>query len=256
MTQQVSFNREQFLKENPAFAAQVLNAFEDRGQDVKTRRYLALILGLVGDKSAVPALSAALKEDDSILVRNSLWVIGRVGDASTIPQIAPFTASDKPVLRLMAVFSLGSIDSSDTLPYLKSALNDNEHVIRWNAALLLAQRNDDSGKSVLTDLVRNEIQAASAPTGGRPQRYVDYFGRMPMEDDPNNPGLVTDDNKRACRIAAVQQLARIDPQGCLALIEEVSLHDADLVVRNAALRALPELKKRASQASQQTDFKP
>jgi HEAT repeat protein len=85
---------------------------------------------------------------------------------------------------------------------------------------------------------------------------VDYFGRMPMEDDPNNPGLVTDDNKRACRIAAVQQLARIDPQGCLALIEEVSLHDADLVVRNAALRALPELKKRASQASQQTDFKP
>jgi hypothetical protein len=237
MTQQVAFNREQFLQDNPGFGAQVLEAFEDKKTDVKTRRYLALILGLIGEQSAVPALTAALKEPDAILVRNCVWVLGRVGGKSAIRDLAPFLTSEKAELRLMAVFSIGSIgnpeDSAEVIPFLKRALADSEPMIQWSAALLLARRGDGSGKDVLIELVRNDPQPSA---GGK--RYVDLFGRMKVEDDPNHPAYMTDEKKTACRIAAVQQLAALDPQGSVELLKQVSLNDANLRVRSAALKAL------------------
>lgn len=233
MTQQVAFNREQFLKDNPGFAAQVQVAFEDKSKNVKTRRYLAAILGLVGDKSAAPALAAALQEEDPILVRNCLWALARVGGDSAVKEIAPFTTSEKNGVRLMANFSMGTIRHPDVVPFLKQALADNEHPIRWNAALQLVEHGDDSGKDVILALVKNEPQPSA---GGA--RYVDAFGRMKLEDDPNDPGLVTAEKKTACRVAAVEKLAKLSLEEHSELLRQVSLNDPDLIVRNAALRVL------------------
>jgi len=233
MTQQVAFNREQFLQDNPGFAAQVLVAFEDKSKNVKTRRYLAAILGLVGDRSASPALAGALQEEDPILVRNCLWALARVGGESAIADLAPFTASDKNGVRLMANFSMGTIRDPKVLPFLKQALADNEHPIRWNAALQLVEHGDHSGEEVILALVKNEPHPSA---GGA--RYVDAFGRMNIEDDPNDPGLVTAEKKTACRAAAVEKLAKLGLERHSELLRRVSLDDPDLIVRNAALRVL------------------
>jgi hypothetical protein len=233
MTQQVAFNREQFLQDNPGFAAQVQVAFEDKSKNVKTRRYLAAILGLVGDKSAAPALAAALQEEDPILVRNCLWALARIGGELAVSDIAPFTTSEKNGVRLMANFSMGTIRDPRVIPFLKQALADKEHPIRWNAALQLVEHGDDSGKDVILVLVKNEPQPSANGA-----RYVDVFGRMKIEDDPNDPGLVTSEKKTACRVAAVEKLAKLGLEEHSELLRQVSLNDPDLTVRNAALRVL------------------
>src|SRR5664280_762777 len=71
VTAQISADREKFLARNPHAVTEIVQVFEEsKGQDAKTRRYLALVLGLLGSQEAVPALRAGLADDDAETVKN------------------------------------------------------------------------------------------------------------------------------------------------------------------------------------------
>src|SRR5258707_10282975 len=81
VTAQISADREQFLARNPAAVTQLVQVFEESaGRDAKTRRYLALVLGLLGDKQALPALRHGLADSDPDTVKNCLWALARLHD--------------------------------------------------------------------------------------------------------------------------------------------------------------------------------
>src|ERR1700693_3384144 len=80
VTAQISADREKFLAANPRAVAGIVQVFEEsKGQDAKTRRYLALVLGLLGDREAVPTLRTGLRDSDAETVKNCLWALGRIG---------------------------------------------------------------------------------------------------------------------------------------------------------------------------------
>src|SRR5882724_5011517 len=61
VTAQISADRDQFLAKNPRAVADIVQVFEEsKGQDPRTRRYLALVLGLFGDHQAIAALRGGL----------------------------------------------------------------------------------------------------------------------------------------------------------------------------------------------------
>jgi HEAT repeat protein len=210
VTAQISGDREQFLARNPAAAAQLTQVFEESaGQDAKTRRYLALVLGLLGDKEALPALRRGLVDSDADTVKNCLWALARLRDNESALPVIGLTKHDDVNVRLMAVYALGFLDSSQAQPVLVGALNDTDEMVKWNAAFALANRGDRAGRDQLVRLLDKE--------------YVDRFAE------------VTPQNRQRYRVAAVNWLGKLNET---AALENVSRDDLDLQVRNAAMQQL------------------
>ncbi len=211
--------REKFLQENPQAVAQLVQIFEEsRERDAKTRRYLALVLGLLGSAEAVPALQSGLDDADAETVKNCIWAMGRMGVDAAAGKIIQLTRHDEVSVRLMAVYVLGSLEHPQARDLLVAALNDPAELVQWNAAFGLANRGDAAGRAVLERLLDKE--------------YVDRFSETTWE------------NRQRYRVTAVQMLAKVDGAAALPVLERVSTTDLDLQVRNAALQQVNELKRK------------
>ena len=124
VTAQISADREQFLAKNPHAVTDIVQVFEEsKGQDPKTRRYLALVLGLLGDRQAIASLREGLDDGDAETVKNCLWALGRLDDEASARRIIELTHGDEQSVRLMAVYVLGSMDSPAARGVLEASLN-------------------------------------------------------------------------------------------------------------------------------------
>lgn len=218
VTAQISGDREKFLARNPQAVAQLVQIFnESAGQDAKTRRYLALVLGLLGDKEAVPALRSGLGDSDADTVKNCVWALARLQDADSANAIIELTRHDDSSVRLMAVYALGFLPSPQARGVLIGALNDADELVKWNAAFALANRGDAAGRGTLVNLLDKS--------------FVDRFTQ------------VTPENRQRYRVAAVTWLAKLDRDAAIPLLEKVGREDADFQVRNAAMQQVNDLRK-------------
>jgi HEAT repeat protein len=217
----MSADREKFLASNPRAVAEITQVFEESaGQDARTRRYLALVLGLLDDRQAVPALRRGLADSDPDTVKNCLWALARLGDTGSSLTMIELTHHDDASVRLMALYALGVTETVDpqTRAVLAAALNDPDELVKWNAAFALANKGDAAGRGMLLRLLDKE--------------YVDRFPQA------------TPQNRQRYRIAAVNALVKLDGPAALPLLEKVGKEDADLQVRNAAIQQLHELKQK------------
>lgn len=224
VTAQISADREKFLARNPHAVTEIVQVFEEsKGQDAKTRRYLALVLGLLGSQEAVPVLRAGLTDNDAETVKNSLWALGRIGDEGSVLQMIELTRSNETSVRLMAVYVLGSMNDPQARRVLEASLNDPDELVKWNAAFGLAKKGNPVAWNVLVRLLDKE--------------YVDRVTQlMPREDRP------LAENVSRYRAAAVVWLAKLDAAKAAPLLEKMSGSEPDLLVRNAAIQQANSLK--------------
>jgi HEAT repeat protein len=224
VTAQISADREKFLARNPHAVTEIVQVFEEsKDQDAKTRRYLALVLGLLGSQEAVPVLRAGLTDNDAETVKNSLWALGRIGDEGSVLQMIELTRSNETSVRLMAVYVLGSMNDPQARRVLEASLNDPDELVKWNAAFGLAKKGNPVAWNVLVRLLDKE--------------YVDRVTQlMPREDRP------LAENVSRYRAAAVVWLAKLDAAKAAPLLEKMSGSEPDLLVRNAAIQQVNSLK--------------
>jgi HEAT repeat protein len=223
VTAQISADRDQFLARNPRAVTDIVQVFEEsKGQDPRTRRYLALVLGLLGDHEAIRALRGGLGDSDAETVKNCVWALGRVGDEDSVLRIIELTHSDEASVRLMAVYVLGSMNSPQARSVLEGSLNDPDELVKWNAAFGLANKGNLAAWNALVSLLDKE--------------YVDRVTQlMPREGRP------LAENIQRYRVAAVAWVARLDPAKAKSLLENMSTRETDLQVRNAAIQQLNNL---------------
>ena len=101
---------------DPAFTAEVAKVFDEAaGDDPRVRRYLALALGRIGDRRAVPALLKAVDDAGADGSRAdpetqvyAVWALGVIGDPQAVPRLVALARSDDPGLRKAAVHALGA----------------------------------------------------------------------------------------------------------------------------------------------------
>jgi len=199
---------------------------ESKGQEPRTRRYLALVLGLLGDHEAVSALRDGLNDGDPETVKNCLWALGRLGDEDSAQSIIKLTHHDEQSVRLMAVYVLGSMDAPQAMGVLQASLNDPDELVKWNAAFGLANKGSLAAWDVLARLLDRE--------------YVDRVtALMPREGRP------LEENIQRYRMAAVAWVAKLNPTKARPLLEKMSATEADLAVRNAAIQQLNKLNRKS-----------
>jgi HEAT repeat protein len=148
-------------RRDPRFAEEVVRAFEEsKTDDPRVRRYLAVALGRLGDRSAVPALRKAALEPaaagaatDSETQIYAVWALGAIGDPAVVPDLVTLAGSDDAGLRKAAVHALGVFDTEEAKAALHARLEDAVEDVRWNAALALARRRDPLAAPILLEMM-------------------------------------------------------------------------------------------------------
>jgi HEAT repeat protein len=136
-----------------AFAGQAMKAYEEAGSDdPRVRRYLALVLGRLGEPRAVPLLESALEDKDTETRLYALWALALIGNPSSAPKVRPLLESEDAGIRKTAAFAAGRMEDGDAVPALKRLLGDAAVDVRWNAALALAALDDPAGRDVLLQM--------------------------------------------------------------------------------------------------------
>jgi HEAT repeat protein len=200
-------------KMDPAFAGDMIAAYRNvRNGDVRVRRYLALAIGNIGDKRAVPSLVEGLDDSDTENQIYTLSALGLIGDNSAVPGVAKQLKHPDPSVRKVAAYVLGAIKDPSAAHDLQIALNDVKEEVRWNAAMALARMNDDAGADILERLLDHG--------------YVDRIPDM------------TPDQKTDLMVNAVKCLALLKYQPAREKVAALSRSDPNLAVRDAALEAL------------------
>src|SRR5438445_3066210 len=138
---------------NSDFVNDLIKVYQtSRTEDPRVRRYLALTMGHLGDPRAVPALLEGLNDKDIDNQIYNMWALGSIGDSAAGPPIAKKLEAQDPAIRRTAAYVLGAVKDPRTIRDLKIALNDSSEDVRWNAAIALAQLNDDPGSDLLMKL--------------------------------------------------------------------------------------------------------
>ncbi|PYQ11929.1 MAG: hypothetical protein DMF80_20045 [Acidobacteria bacterium] len=199
---------------DPGFAGELVRVFTTAtADDPRVRRYLALALGRLGDKRAVPALVEAAdpKGDtpaDPDTQVYSVWALGAIADAEAVPTLVRLAGSEDGGLRKAAVHALGSFPGEAPRAALAVALNDPVEDVRWNAAVGLARRRDAAAAPVLLQMMDRRHLATVAD--------------------------LTPDQREEAILQAVQAAAVVPDPELRAALEHLRDSDPNLRVREAA----------------------
>jgi HEAT repeat protein len=202
--------------ERAAMAAETLRIFTSlspkRSEDVPVRRYLALVLGKLGDRSAVEALLSAVDDPDPDTRLYAVWALGKLGDPRAVAAVTQASLSEDAGMRKMAAYVLGQLRDRSAIPRLQVLLGDPAADVRWNAAIALAALGDPAGLAVL----RSMVDRAAL----------------------NRQAALTADQAETAMVGALKALALLRDSESLPLLEKAAREDPNLRVRAAAREAV------------------
>ena len=202
-------------EERAALTAETLRIFESltpkRPDDVLVRRYLVLVLGRLGERSAVPPLLSATKDPDSDTRLYAIWALGKIGDPAGFDAVLEASQSEDAGVRKMAAYVLGQLRDRRAVPRLRVLAEDRVPDVRWNAAIALAELGDGSGLPVLRSMIDRGSLARQAE--------------------------LSSDQVESAMINALKALTLLRDRETLALLEKIAREDPNLRVREAARKA-------------------
>jgi len=211
-------------EERAELCAETLRVYETLGKrpdDVLVRRYLVLVLGRLGDPSAVPALIQAAKADDSDTRLYAVWALGKIGAPAGFDTVLESSQTDDAGARKMAAYVLGALGDKRAIPRLRVLAEDRVADVRWNAAVALARKGKHDGVPVLKQMLDRQYVAQTV------KREV----RQDEDQDPIADVMIS-----GLRAAAV-----LKDEDLRMTVERLSESDSSLKVRQAALEAIKVL---------------
>jgi hypothetical protein len=232
MVRQVAENRQAALdgreppwRLEPGFEGQLRRAWESTATDEPAiRLVLASLLAQLDDPQGIPSLVALLEtpagdDPDGSIRFNALATLGALGDPrAEAPAVRILETGDDPGLRAVAAIALQRIPGEAGAQALRGALDDPAFEVRANAAIALSMRGDPAAAPVLKSLLDRSAYET--------------------EHDRDAAKFSQAVRVREARVAAIEALARLARPEDKAEIARVADEEADLAVREAAMKAL------------------
>ena len=217
-------------KTNPSLVTGLIEAFEESADDdPMVRRYLALALGRVNvpaSPEVIDALIKGLEDTDSETQINVIWALGSLQAEPAVAGLEQLYKSSDAGIRKMVVYALGAIPAGGDSSLLETALADVANDVRWNAAVALARHGRDEGVSVIREMLDREHLTQS----------VEANIQADVDTDPVGDVM----------ISGLQAAAVLQESSLRGRVEEISVSDRSMRVRQAALDALKVFGDKAS----------
>jgi HEAT repeat protein len=201
----------QALRDDPDAGRELRELFTT-SEDLWVRRYLALVLGHVADREAVPLLVTGAADEDEQVRIYSLWALGAIADPAGLPTLAAAVTDTDPGIRKTAAYALGAFgDQPAAAESLRSLVDDPVADVRWNAALALARLGSRDGLPVLEQMLDRRLLA-----------------QIPD---------ITPQQQEDAMISALDALVALDLPIDGAVLDRLADEDPSLKVRQAAIEA-------------------
>ena len=198
------------LNEEPGGEVELRRLFE-RTEDIWVRRYLALVLGHIEDREAVPLLIDAAGGEDSQTRIYALMSLGSIGDRRGLAAVQAGIADSDAGIRKTAAYALGGFGEPQVADSLAVLVEDPVADVRWNAALALSELGRDEGVEVLEQMLDRR-----------------FLSQVPE---------ITPLQQEEAMIGALRALVRLEQSGKLELVSVLAEEDPSLKVRQAAIKA-------------------
>jgi HEAT repeat protein len=141
-------------KKYPNLAQQVADLYRSaKNDDPRVRRYLAMVLGNLGDRRATPLLVEASNERDVETRIYALLALAELRDPAAVPRIMQAATDGEKDVRVTSLYALGAIGDPRAVPLLASALNDPVADVRFNAAVALSRFKDRRAAGPLREML-------------------------------------------------------------------------------------------------------
>ena len=142
--------------QNPGSVPGLASALEDKTPAV--RREAAFALGLVGDSTASSALELRLKPEVDTTVRETIvTALGMIGARSAGPAIARSLRAPHATERWAAALAAGRARDSSLVEPLAAAAKDARPEMRWRVAYALGRIGDREGAAALRKLSTDKV---------------------------------------------------------------------------------------------------
>jgi HEAT repeat protein len=201
---------------------ELVKAFEATPEtDPLVKRYLALAIGRLDPPlppKAIEDLTGALESPDSETRISAIWALGSSGDATVVPKLVSLYGSPDEGVRKMVVYALGALPGDTQMATLRTALHDNTHDVRWNAAVALARKGSHDGVPVLQQMLDRE--------------YVERAVKRAVRQDEDRDPIAD------VMISGLRAAATLKDEALKASVTSLSRQDRSMKVRQAALEAL------------------
>lgn len=133
--------------------------------DARTRNFVVLALGSMGDPLTLPTLNAALSDPDPQVKFNAVVSLGNLqgGGGINWDKIeAMLQEQQDPGLVQVALFAMASHHRPTIQEKAKSLLNSSERMIRYAAATVLIQFKDSAAISILGEILNLKYDVVQA----------------------------------------------------------------------------------------------
>ncbi|HTC21786.1 MAG TPA: HEAT repeat domain-containing protein [bacterium] len=182
---------------------------EAKKDDPRVREYLALVLGRMKEKSAVPALCDAVGDESSDVKIYSLWALGNIEDPAGGPVALQALSDPDPEVQRMAVGAVSALRYEPAKNLLEANLNSSNEGLKYDSAVALARIKDEN--AVPTLLYMMNLKATGQPG---------------------------DEIIESAKIAAIEGARELNDIGLHTKMIDLSKNDPDLKVREEAMDAL------------------
>ena len=217
-------NKEKVPREE-AFVREMIAAFQHaKHDDARIRQYLGLAMGRSEIKEFVRPIEDSLSTESEENLPSLIYALGLLKSWDTATSIHDFINHPDTRIRLLSVMALGNIQNPESVPFLRKALNDTEVNVRWDAAIALAKFGDDSGYSVLRNLLDR-----------------DYLAQFPEVDSYEANEAI---------VVAIEASILLNHPQLNETIYQLSENDENIRVRRVALKAVKMSTDKASTQTQ------
>ncbi len=203
-------NQGEKIQFDESLRAELVKTFsEAKTDDPRVREYLALVLGRLKEKTAVPALSEAVTDESNDVKIYSLWALGNIEDPAGGPAALLALGDSDPAVKRMAVGALSALRYAPAKNALENNLGDSNPALRYDSAVALARLKDEKAVPTLLEMM-------ALKTTGQP----------------------SDEIIQSSKLAAVEGVRELNNANLHDQLVALSKNDPDLKVRDAALQAL------------------
>ena len=126
-----------------------------RGPAWIARENAVWALGALGDRKAVPVVSAALRDTEAAVRRRGAWALGALDASEAVTALVGALADEDTGVRRQAAWALGAIGDRAAVDGLLKALTDASPEVREQAAWALGAIGDSKATSGLTKALKD-----------------------------------------------------------------------------------------------------
>ncbi len=209
----------------------LIDALHDRDRDV----YQHAAWGLLHiGKPAVPALVAALQDEQRVIRKDVARILGQIGDNEAIPALIAVLQDSSDEVRRAAAEALGQLRDAIAVAPLRSLLQDEHETVRRSAAESLGQIGEPIAVTDLISALEDESESV---------RVVAAWSLGQMQDAAAVPALVealrsANPQLRQAAVEVLKDIGDISVKSSLTS----ALKDEDTEVRRAAARVLAHMR--------------